>query len=100
MSTSHIIKSQITEYCVFRTNLYQPGAPSPVFFQSLSISEAERRDYLCHHKITVKFNQYIKASSVLKHKSSIMSDNESGSSDRGKSPSPMTSNNDQGRRSK
>ena len=46
------------------------------------------------------FARWLKASSVLKHKSSILSGSKSGSSDGEKSPSLMKSNNDQGQRSK
>ena len=63
----YFIKYQIIEHYVLRTNLYQTEVQSPILFQSLSKFNLwfKIRDYLCHHKINVKFNQYIKSSSVL-----------------------------------
>ena len=64
----------------------------------------KRRSLICSLKseitFAIIFNQYIKTSSVLKHKSNIMLGNESGASDREKNHSLMRSNNDQGQRSK
>ena len=42
-----LIKSQIIEYCVLRTNLYQTGAQSSILFQSLLLTEAERQSSIC-----------------------------------------------------
>ena len=43
------------EYCVLQTNLYQTGAQSPILFQSLSLSEAERQSSICSLKSDITF---------------------------------------------
>ena len=49
------IKSQIIEYCILRTKLYQTGAHSPVFAQSLLLSEGERQSSICSLKSEITF---------------------------------------------